>query len=231
MSNSIHPTAVIGPDVKIGTGNVIGPYCILSGRIVLGDDNWLGPHVVIGTPPEVRGFPHGAVDDTPGADDGAVRIGSHNIIHEFANVQRGWATDTVIGDNCFIMTQAHIAHDCVIGDAATVSSGVTLGGHAHVFNAANVGMSSVIHQRVAIGPGAMIGMGSAVRKDAPPFSITVGNPARTTGINSIGLERQGCNEATVAALTDYLLGRGELPDTTPAALHELLVGWRDRESH
>lgn len=27
--NQIHPTAVLGPDVKIGMGNAVGPYAVI----------------------------------------------------------------------------------------------------------------------------------------------------------------------------------------------------------
>ena len=227
MANDIHPTAIIADSVELGDGNVVGPYAVISGRTVIGDGNWIGPHVAIGMPPEVYNYEHTAVWNEPERER-FVRIGNGNVLHEFSNVQCGWATDTVIGNDCFLMTQAHVAHDCVLDNRVTVSSGVTLGGHTHIWSMANVGMSSVVHQRAQIGPGAMIGMGSAVRKDAPAFSITVGNPARTTGINVVGLERNGCDATTIDAMTDFLLGRGELPASAPEALRELLTAWADR---
>ena len=79
--NSVHPTAVIGPDVRLGDGNVIGPYAVMTGLCVIGDGNWIGPHAVIGTPAQYRGAPHPAVDD-PGAGAGVV-IGDGNVVREF----------------------------------------------------------------------------------------------------------------------------------------------------
>ena len=55
MTNRIHPTAVIGPQVTMGTGNVIGPYCVLQGPVTLGDDNYLSSHVSVGGSAEVYG--------------------------------------------------------------------------------------------------------------------------------------------------------------------------------
>lgn len=43
----IHPTAMIDPTAKIGTGAHIGPYVVLDANVVLGDDAVLLAHVVI----------------------------------------------------------------------------------------------------------------------------------------------------------------------------------------
>lgn len=224
MANNIHPTAIIGDDVQLGDDNVIGPYTVISGRTTIGDGNWIGASVAIGMPPEVYGYPHGPVWDESG-DTGSIVIGDRNVIHEFVSIQLGWAEQTRVGSDCFLMTKSHVGHDCVVDDRVTLSCASLLGGHTRVWTAANVGMNSVIHQRMQIGPGAMVGMGSAVRRVVPPFSITLGNPARTSGINTVGLERNGLDAALVEPMTDYLLGRGELPDGVPDRLRELLSEW------
>ena len=38
QENSIHPTAVLGPGVSLGSGNTIGPGVILLGPLHLGND-------------------------------------------------------------------------------------------------------------------------------------------------------------------------------------------------
>jgi UDP-N-acetylglucosamine acyltransferase len=87
----------------------------------------------------------------------------------------------------------------------------------------------VIHQRTDIGPGAMVGMGSAVRKEVGAFTIAVGNPARVTGVNTIGLNRRGCDDATVEGLGDFLKGKGELdPAGLPEEVASLLKAWAAR---
>ncbi len=55
-----------------------------------------------------------------------------------------------------------------------------------------VGMGALVHQRGRIGPGAMVGMGAVVRGEVPPFTVTVGSPARIAGLNEVGLRRLGC---------------------------------------
>jgi UDP-N-acetylglucosamine acyltransferase len=71
----------------------------------------------------------------------------------------------------------------------------------------------------------MVGMGSAVRKDVPPFTITVGNPARVSGVNRVGLSRRGCTDAVVDEYTGYLAGKGEVPAELPADLADQLAAW------
>ena len=44
-----------------------------------------------------------------------------------------------------------------------------------------VGHGSLIISGVEIGDGAVVGAGSVVRRDVPPYAIVVGNPARVTG--------------------------------------------------
>jgi UDP-3-O-[3-hydroxymyristoyl] glucosamine N-acyltransferase len=47
----IHPTAVIGDDVKIGHSVTIGPYAVIENGTVIGDETVIYPHAYIG--PEV----------------------------------------------------------------------------------------------------------------------------------------------------------------------------------
>lgn len=68
-------------------------------------------------------------------------------------------------------------------------------------------------------------MASAVRKDVPPFTIAVGNPARVTGVNRVGLSRRGCTDEMVDEITAYLTGRSAIPGDLPAELAEQLAAW------
>jgi len=52
----------------------------------------------------------------------------------------------------------------------------------HIEENATIGMRSVILPGVTIGKGAVVGAGSVVTKDIPPYSIAVGNPAKVIKI-------------------------------------------------
>ena len=81
MGNAIHPTAVIGPEVDLGSGNTIGPGVVLFGPLQIGDDNWFGAHTVVGAPAEIRGTDHGAAWDGRVVGAG-VTIGSGTVVRE-----------------------------------------------------------------------------------------------------------------------------------------------------
>jgi UDP-N-acetylglucosamine acyltransferase len=227
VSNSIHETAIISGDVRLGEGNTIGPYAVITGPVVLGDDNWLGAGVVIGAPPEVRSFQHPrSAADGPG---NGVVIGSRNVFRENCQIHQGWKGITQIGDDVFLMNQVYVAHDCQVGDGVTMASSVLLAGHVSVEPLANLGMGAAVHQRVRIGGGAMVGMGSVVVRDVPPFAKSFGNPARVKGVNSVGMERNNMPGASVALLGE-LYASGATHFTGVAGHPELapyFQGWLD----
>jgi UDP-N-acetylglucosamine acyltransferase len=225
--NRIHHTAVIGDGVEMGSGNVIGPYAVLLGPVKLGDGNWVGPHVVIGTPAEIRGVDHGT--DVGGASGAGVDIGDGNVIREYTTIHQGRHAATRVGDDCFLMNKVYIAHDGAIGDKVTMASSATLGGHVRVGTLANLGMGILVHQRRVVGPVAMVGMGSVVTRDVPPFALAYGNPCRVRSANRIGMQRAGIADEAIDAL-DKAYANG-LPEAAP---REPATAWAWRwwdESH
>lgn len=225
--NQIHPTAVIGEGVALGSGNVIGPHAVLYGPLVIGDSNWIGPGAVIGTPPEVRGVGHPAQWGIPATGIG-VRMGDRNVIREQTLIHQGWHEQTVLGDDCFLMNKVYVAHDTVLGNGVTLASTVTMGGHVRLGDRANVGLGAVVHQRRVIGPGAMVGMGSVVTRDVPPFAKAYGNPARIHGANSVGMARLGVPDNDVAAVAAVYVGvQARIPtqDEWPDSLRAFFAWW------
>jgi UDP-N-acetylglucosamine acyltransferase len=89
------------------------------------------------------------------------------------------------------MDRVSISHDCVVGDDVTIAHGVVVAGTVTIGPKAWIGMNSSIHQRRSVGEGAMIGMGSVVTRDIPPWEKWYGNPARSHGWNSVGAARHG----------------------------------------
>jgi UDP-N-acetylglucosamine acyltransferase len=231
VANRIHPTAIIGDAVELGDDNVIGPYSVIVGKVRIGSGNWIGPHVTIGTPAEDRGGPHPVAWEDELAGAGVV-IGDRNKIREYVSVHQGTKVATTIGNDCYLLVRSHAGHDVILDDNVVLACSAQIGGHTHIWSHANVGMSTVVHQHGRIGPGAMVGMGSAVRAEVPAFTIAVGNPARVSGINTVGLERRGCDEATIEALQPFLKGKGELvADGLPEELSTLFKAWAARPAH
>lgn len=230
MSNRIHSTAVIGPEVKLGERNIIGPYCVLQGPLVIGDDNYIASHVVIGGAGEVRGHAMTASWEEP-FDGGAVHIGSRNVLKEFVTISGGWAGETTIGDDGFFMTKAHINHDGTVGDDVTVSGMVVTAGHVTIEDGANLGLGTVVHQRLTVPAGSMIGMQAAVTRQLPPFVVSMGVPAKPARLNTYRLDKLGVPHDQHAPLAAVVLQGSR--DTS--GLSDLLRGpveaWLDRTRH
>jgi UDP-N-acetylglucosamine acyltransferase len=214
-TNRIHPTAIIGQDVRIGVGNLIGPYTVILGACTIGDDNWIGPNVCIGTPPEMRGTHHPA-GWMGEAGSGPVEIGNRNVVREFTSIQGPTTGTTRLGDDCYLMDKVHIPHDCIVEDGVTISCSVMMGGHTHLGAGCNIGLSTVIHQRIAVGRGSMVGMGSVVTRHIPPYALAYGSPARVRGANLVGLSRSGFDEQRTHEVDVTLKAGGELSELLPA---------------
>jgi UDP-N-acetylglucosamine acyltransferase len=212
---AIHPTAVVGPDVELGAGTVVGPFAVILGPCRIGARCWIGPHTVIGTTAEHTGamvvpeVPDDAVTMAPAELEAAlwfgglgagVEIGDDTIIREQCTVHQGTASPTRVGSSAFVMNKSYVAHDCELGDGAKVGPVAALAGHVFLGDRANVGMNASVHQHRRVGAGAMVGMGAAVVRDVRPWQLVMGVPARPSGLNRIGLERAGYTPAEVTGL-------------------------------
>lgn len=211
---------MISEDVQIGENNIIGPFSYIYPDVQLGDNNWIGSHVVIGAPPEMKNGSHAigwdhSFSPVNGDDSSGVTIGNDNKIREFSTIHSGTVRRTTVGHRNFFLRNTHLGHDCIVESDVTIAGNTVLGGHVTLQDFANVGLSSVVHQFVTIGAGAMIGMASAIRKDIDPFTICVGNPARVTGVNRVGLSRQGLSESEIDQLALWMSGNSIFPSSVP----------------
>jgi UDP-N-acetylglucosamine acyltransferase len=121
-------------------------------------------------------------------------IGENNVIREHVTMNpgtEGGGLTTCIGDNCLFMVGAHVAHDCQVGDNVVLVNNATLAGHVSIDEWAIIGGLSAIHQFVRIGKHAMIGGKTGVAEDVIPYGSVIGNRARLSGLNIVGLKRRG----------------------------------------
>jgi UDP-N-acetylglucosamine acyltransferase len=228
VTNSIHPTAIVDPTAVLGSGNRIGPYCIIGAGVVMGNDNYLSSHVVLGSRPEHRAF-HDP-DSPKGQSVKNLVIGSSNSFGEFFTAQLGTETVTRIGSHGFYMTKSNVGHDCQLADGITMAPLVILGGHVTIGSGANLGIASSVHQTVVIGAFAMVGMNSSVTKDVKPFSLVVNTGSRTvqTGLNNIGLERNGLDGDWTDNYSEYLSGKLPINDL-PEKVQLIVKEWQSRK--
>ena len=100
------------------------------------------------------------------------------------------------------MAYAHVAHDCHVGSQNVIfANNATLAGHVEIGDSATIGAFSAVHQFCRVGEHAFIGGFTVCTQDVLPFVKTVGSrPAKTYGINTVGLERKGFSPDTIEAL-------------------------------
>ena len=107
---------------------------------------------------------------------------------------------TRVGDHGLFMVGAHVAHDCQIGDHVIMANNATLAGHVVVEDYALLGGLSAVHQFVRIGQHAMIGGMSGVERDVIPYGQVMGDRARLSGLNIIGMQRRGFSREDIQTL-------------------------------
>lgn len=200
---SIHATAVVDKGARLGSNVSIGPFACVEKNTVIGDGAVLGPHVVI--------FQHttiGAgckihagvvIGDLPQdlsfkETESHVRIGAGCTIREGVTIHRGTkpGTTTEIGNECFLMANAHFAHNVKLGNSVIVANGVLCAGYVEVGDRAFISGNCAVHQFVKIGRLAMLGGLSAVSQDVPPFFITRPSSLNTiVACNIVGMRRAG----------------------------------------
>ena len=207
--SKIHNTAIIGKNTVIGSNVEIGPYCVIEDGVKIGNDNILHSNVLMSGETDIGTkntfFPFCSIGSNPQdlkykGEKSRLIIGNKNIFREYCTANPGTAGDnmiTVIGSLSLFMIGTHIAHDCIIGDNVIMANQATLGGHVHVDNFAVLGGLSAVHQFCRIGKLAMIGGLSAVENDVIPFGLALGNRAKITGVNIIGLKRANHSKSVI----------------------------------
>ncbi|MFT6319396.1 MAG: UDP-N-acetylglucosamine acyltransferase [Granulosicoccus sp.] len=196
---NIHPEAKIGKNVKIGA------FVTVEKDVVIGDNTEIFPNAVImnGTRlgENCKIFPGAIVGSIPQdlkykGERTFLEIGNNVTIREYCTINIGTTANwkTVIEDNCLIMAYCHIAHDCIIHERCVLANNVTLAGHIEVGPRTTLGGLTAVHQFVRIGDNVMVGGGSLVRKDIPPYIKAAREPLSYAGVNSIGLRRKGFSD-------------------------------------
>jgi UDP-N-acetylglucosamine acyltransferase len=199
---SVHPTAIVSPDARLGRNVTVGPYAVIEERTVVGDGCEIRAHAVVkryttlgaGNRVHEGAVLGGEPQDLSFRDlETALVIGDRNVVREGVTIHRSAREGgaTVVGSDCFLMAYVHVAHDNHIGDRVIMANNVMLAGHVEVGERAFLGGGSGVHQFCRVGRLAMVGGNAKVVQDCLPFVITDGHPARARGLNVVGLRRAG----------------------------------------
>lgn len=190
----VGPYSIIGPKVKIGKGTRIKSHVVVEGNTTIGEGNHIFQFSTIGSVPQDLKYK---------GEESQLIIGSYNVIREFASLNPGTSGGgmlTRIGDRNLMMMYCHIAHDCIIGSHSVIANGATLGGHVIIEDYVIAGGLVGVHQFVRVGTGSILGAGSMVSKDIPPYCNATGDRVRLRGLNLEGLRRRGFSRDQIDAL-------------------------------
>lgn len=198
----ISDLAFIHPDAKLGENVTVDPFAYIAGNVIIGEGTWIGPNATIMDGARIgkncRIFPTAVVSAIPQdlkfrGEETTVEIGDRTTIREGATVNRGTAASgkTIVGTDCLLMAYSHIGHDCVIGNYCIIGNTTGLAGEVKVDDWAILSGGTLVHQFTRVGAHVMVGGGSKIRIDVPPFIKADREPLAFMGINTVGLTRRG----------------------------------------
>jgi UDP-N-acetylglucosamine acyltransferase len=208
----IHPSAIIEAGAQIGAGCRIGPFAIIGPEVRLGAGVEVKSHAVVTGWTDVGDqtvvFPFASVGEVPQdlkymGERTRLIVGARCRIREGATLNTGTVGGggvTRVGDDCLLMTGAHVGHDAQLGSRIVLANQVAIAGHCIIGDDVVIGGLSGIHQFVRIGRGAMIGALTMVTNDVLPFGLVQGPRGVLDGLNLIGLKRRGLDRADISAL-------------------------------
>jgi acetyltransferase-like isoleucine patch superfamily enzyme len=165
--SDLAPGLLLGEDVEIGDGTIIGGHAIIHSGVRIGAGARVGDHA------QIR--------------DGA-RIGAGAVVGSFTSID----PEVTIGERSSIQTRCYITGGTVIEDDVFVGPGVTLTNDntmdrheaefqlrgAMLRRACRVGGGVVVCPGVEIGEEAGVAGGAVVTNDVEPRAVMVGVPAR-----------------------------------------------------
>ncbi len=158
----VHESAIVEPGVRLGRGTRVWDNAHIRRDAVLGEQCIVGEKTYIAY---------------------GVRIGSFCKLNAAVYVCAG----VTIEDFCMLS-----AHVVFTNDRYPRAGNVELTGletsdptdetlDTRVGRGVTIGANATIGPGIALGRFAMVGMGSVVTRDVPPFALVIGNPARRVG--------------------------------------------------
>jgi UDP-N-acetylglucosamine acyltransferase len=204
---SIGPYCTVGANVSVGEGCRLIAHVNLTGHTTIGPRTVIHPFASLGSPPQSLSYRGGPTRLAVGADCDI----RENVTMSGGTEDGGGITE--VGDRCFFMVGAHVAHDCKVGSHVIFANNVLLAGHVHIADNVVFGGGVAVRQFVRIGEGAMIVGLSGVRADVIPFAMAHGPLADLIGLNVIGMRRRGASKADIqrmrAAYQALFFGEGQ----------------------
>jgi len=196
----IHATSTVGEYSIIEDGVEIGPHCRIDSHVVikrytaLGEGNHIYSGAQLGIDPMDKKFRE--------ENRSYLRIGNNNVFREYATISRATQAEaeTTVGDNNYIMSYVHIAHDCHLASNITICTCTGLAGHCTIEDGVFMSHGIGVHQFSKVGRLSMVAANTRINKDIPPYFLVSEFDAAAHGLNIVGLRRAGFTRETLTAL-------------------------------
>lgn len=203
--------AYVHPGARLAENVTVEPFAYIAENVEIGEGTWVGPNSTILDGARIgkncKIFPSAVVSGIPQdlkfrGEETTAEIDDGSTVREAGTVNRGTAASgkTIIGKNCLIMAYAHVGHDCIIGNNCIIGNGSGLAGEVKVDDWAILSAGTLVHQFSRIGGHVIIGGGSKVRTDVPPFIKADRDPLTFLGLNTVGLTRRGFEKERIASI-------------------------------
>ncbi|HET7417650.1 MAG TPA: DapH/DapD/GlmU-related protein [Solirubrobacterales bacterium] len=165
--SDLAPGLLLGADVKIGEGVLIGGHVVIHAGVEIGDGARIGDHA------QLRD---------------RARIGPGTTIGSYSCVDPGVAVGARVSvqTRCYITGGTIVEDDVFVGPGVTLTNDNTMNRHGPdkefegpvLRRACRVGGGSTICPGVEIGEEAFVAAGAVVAADVAPRTVVVGVPAR-----------------------------------------------------
>jgi len=152
--SEIHPSAVLGANVRIGSDCIIMPGVVIYENTTIGDRVIIHANTVIGGDPfYYKKRASGYEKMAPG---GSVVIGNDVEIGSLCTIDRGISADTRIGAGTKIDNHVQVGHDTLIGEHCLIASHVGISGAVVIEDNVTLWGQVGVPSKLRIGKGATV---------------------------------------------------------------------------